>query len=293
MKMKHFITVPLILLAAGALLLAGCSRDSQNNAGNDEGRGYLTIKGSDTMVHLLSTWAESFMDSTPAEVSVTGGGSGTGIAALLNGTTDICAASREIKDKELQLANDKGITPIEIAVALDGIVVVVNPANPVNDLTVEQIGKIFSGAITSWDQVGGPAQPILLLSRESSSGTYVFFQETVLNKADYSPKARLMPGTSAVVQAVTADKWSIGYVGLGYSMEAAGEIKTLAVRPAPEKDLVSPSIESIKNGSYPIARALYFYTNGEPQGLVKAFIDFCLSPAGQKIVQETGYVQVN
>lgn len=255
---------------------------------------YLSIKGSDTMVHLTSEWAETFMNDYPEiNVSVTGGGSGTGIAALINGTTDICIASREIKENERKLAEQKGITPVEIPVAQDAIVVIVNPDNPVDELTMEQMKEIFSGAISNWNQIGGPDRPIFVLSRESSSGTYVFFQERVLSKADYTYRARLMPGTSAVVQNVSADIWSVGYVGLGYALEAIDRIKIILVKIDEKSPPVIPSEESVKKAEYPIARLLYFYTNGNPQGLVKKFIEFCLSDKGQKIVSDTGYVKIN
>jgi len=255
--------------------------------------GYVTIKGSDTMVHLVSSWAEAFMNKNKdAEVSVTGGGSGTGIAAMINGTTDICAASRDMKAKEIKLAEAKGLKPLEHIVARDGIAVVVNPKNPVGTLSVEQIGKIYTGAYTNWNQVGGPDKPILVLSRESSSGTYVFFQEHVLGKADFTTNARLMPATSAIIQSVGTDQWAIGYVGLGYAAEAGDKIKMLAVKEKAESPAVMPSEETVTSGEYSIARPLYLYTKGEPTGVLKDFIDFCKSPDGQKIVVETGYVAV-
>ena len=193
---KAMTTVPLALIALLSLgTIAGCSR----NADDSEGKTYITVKGSDTMVHLASTWAESFMEKHPdIEVSVTGGGSGTGIAALLNGTTDLCAASREIKKKELQLAQQKGLQPQEFVAARDGIAVIVNHKNPVSELTLEQLEKIFTGDFERWNQAGGSEEGILVLSRESSSGTYVFFQERVLQKKDYTPKAKLMPAREAL-----------------------------------------------------------------------------------------------
>jgi len=255
---------------------------------------YVTIKGSDTMVHLVSNWAEAYMNQHPdTDISVTGGGSGTGIAALLNGTTDICMASRKIKDKEIKTAEEKGERPNEIIVARDGIAVVVNPENPIDALSIEQIGKMYIGAYTRWKQVGGPDEPIGVLSRESSSGTYVFFQKRVMNKKDYTQDAMLLPSNSAIVQTVSQDKWSIGYVGLGYAMEAAGKVKILAVKEDEGSPAITPSVESVKSGHYAIARPLQYYTDGEPSGVVKDFIDFCLSNDGQKIVLETGYVPVN
>ncbi|MFQ5470881.1 MAG: PstS family phosphate ABC transporter substrate-binding protein [Gammaproteobacteria bacterium] len=276
-------------LAAAILLLAGCSKKDRGKSAN-----YLTIKGSDTMVHLASNWAEDYMNQHPdVNISVTGGGSGTGIAALINGTTDICIASRSIKDKEIKLVAKNGIEPKEYTVARDGITVVVSPENPVSELTIDQIGRIYRGSYTNWNAVGGPDQDIVVLSRESSSGTYVFFQKRVLNKQDYSKDAMLMPSNSAIIQTVSQDKWAIGYVGLGYAFEAADRIKMLTVRDGENGKPVTPSVESVKTGDYAIARPLHFYTNGEPTGVIKTFIDFCLSAEGQKIVLETGYVPVD
>jgi len=269
------------------LLAAGCGQKSGKESTS------LMIKGSDTMVHLVSSWAERFMAiDSGINISVTGGGSGTGIAALINGTTDICASSRDMKAAEKQQAIDKGITPLEIKVALDGRAVIIHPENPVAELTMEQIGKIYTGAYTNWKQVGGPDQKITVLSRESSSGTYVFFQEHVLNKQDYTPEARLMPATSAIIQAISTDKYSIGYVGLGYAEEAAQKVKVLGLKADDQSPAIFPSLETVLNNSYSIARALYLITNGEPQGAVRQFIDFCLSSEGQKIVAEVGYVPV-
>ena len=280
----------LLTMFAVATIMSGCSKSDDNSGGE---KTFITVKGSDTMVHLVSTWAEVFMKENPGlEVSVTGGGSGTGIAALLNGTTDICAASRKIKDKETKLAGQKGIIPREIVVARDGIAVVVNPANPVAELTIEQIGKIFTGATQRWDQVGGDDDSIEILSRESSSGTYVFFQEKVLNKKDYAQKAKLMPATSAIVQSVASNKNAIGYVGLGYAIAAKDKIKVLAVKTDDSSTSVIPSEQTVKSGEYEIARPLQLYTNGDVTGVVKKFIDFCLSSQGQEIVTQTGYVTV-
>jgi len=272
------------------MLISGCSR-RDNSTGSEQK--LITIKGSDTMVHLASSWAETFMMQNPdIEVSVTGGGSGTGIAALLNGTTDICAASRKIKDKELQLALEKNIHPHEIAVAKDGIAVVVHPNNPVKELTLEQLSKIFTDNSLRWSDVGGPDEEILVLSRESSSGTYVFFQEMVLKKQDYMQDAKLMPATSAIIQSVSTDKSAIGYVGLGYALAAKDKVKIISVKADDISPAVTPSEQTVKSGQYPIARPLFLYLNGEPQGTVKKFMDFCLSSAGQKVVTDTGYIAV-
>lgn len=288
-------TATVAAVAIAALVVFSATSCRRRGAGG--GRGYVTVKGSDTMVHLAGKWAEAFMDAHgEIEVSVTGGGSGTGIAALLNGTTDICAASRTIKPKERELATQEGLEPVEFTVARDGITVIVHPDNPVDSLSLEQIRDIYTGTYTNWKQLGGPAgqidQRIVVLSRESSSGTYVFFQEHVLQKRDYRQDALLLPATAAIIQSVASDRWSIGYVGLGYAVEAGKKVKMLAVRAGAGAAPVMPSEETVASGEYSIARPLHLYTAGEPAGAVKGFVDFCLGAEGQKIVRETGYVPV-
>jgi phosphate transport system substrate-binding protein len=289
-KIVKQIIVSAVTLGIALVLISGCSR--QEDSTGSEQR-FITIKGSDTMVHLVSSWAETFMKQNPdMEVSVTGGGSGTGIAALLNGTTNICAASRKIKNKELELALRKNIHPHEIVVAKDGIAVVVHPDNPVKELTLQQLSKIFTEKSFRWSDVGGHDEEILVLSRESSSGTYVFFQEMVLKKQDYMQDAKLMPATSAIIQSVSTDKLAIGYVGLGYALAAKDKVKIVAVKADDNSTAVMPSDQTVKTGQYPIARPLFLYLNGEPKGTVKKFMDFCLSVKGQAVVTETGYVSV-
>jgi len=283
-----------VALALGLLLataITGCdSGPSQQSAPVQT----LSVKGSDTMVHLVSSWTEEFMKAhAEIDISVTGGGSGTGIAALINGTTDICAASRDMKEKERKQAEGNKVSPMEIPVARDGIALIVHPENPVNGLTLDQLRLIYTGKITNWKEVGGADTPILLLSRESSSGTFIFFQEHVLNKEDFSSSARLLPGTSALVQAVAADRGAIAYVGLGFAAEAKGTAKTLGIQGKDQPAPVIPSEETVRSGAYAVSRPLFFYTNGAPKDTAKQFIDFCLSPAGQKIVRETGYVPVS
>ncbi|MBU0943706.1 MAG: phosphate ABC transporter substrate-binding protein [Proteobacteria bacterium] len=275
------------------LCFSSCDSGTSKNEAKKEAAEtrYLTIKGSDTMVHLVSAWAEDFMKlHQDVELSVTGGGSGTGIAGLINGTTDICASSRRINDKEMELAAGKGDTPMEVSVALDGIAVIVHPQNQVESLSLDQLQKIFTGEITNWQELGGADQPMLVFSRESSSGTYVFFQEHVMNRQDYTPRARLLPGTSALVQGVAADSGAIGYVGLGYVKNSADRIKAVSIQDQDGAPFIAPSNQAVQDGSYPIARHLFLYTNGDAQGTAKDFIDFTLSEQGQKIVQEAGYV---
>ena len=283
-----------VALALGLLLvtaITGCDSGPSQQAAPVQ---TLSIKGSDTMVHLVSSWTEEFMKANAeVDISVTGGGSGTGIAALINGTTDICAASRSMKEKERKQAEENKVSPVEIPVARDGIVLIVHPENTVNSLTIDQVRMIYTGKITNWKEVGGPDARIILLSRESSSGTFVFFQEHVLNKEDFSASARLLPGTSALVQAVAADRGAIAYVGLGFAAEAKGSTKTLGIQAGGQDKPVVPSEETVRSGAYAVSRPLFFYTNGAPKDTAKQFIDFCLSPAGQKIVRETGYVPVS
>jgi len=296
-----------VLLGAVALL-AGCPKPEEPAAAPPDAtppepaaatpaataEGSLTVTGSDTMVHLATAWAEEFMKANPkAQIAVNGGGSGVGLTALINGTTDVATASREIKDKEKEEAAAKGLTPTEHTVARDGIAVVVHPDNPISELTIEQLKKIFTGAVTNWKDVGGSDQPIGLLSRESSSGTYEFFREHALDKEDYSAKARLMPATSGIIEAVKQEQGAIGYVGLGYATEAGSAVKPLKVKADDAAPAVEPTEETVKSGEYGIARALYLYTNGEPEGLAKAYLDFALSEAGQRIVVDQGYVTIN
>jgi phosphate transport system substrate-binding protein len=250
----------------------------------------LTVKGSDTMVVLGQRWAEEYMKKNPkAAIQVTGGGSGTGISALINGTTDICVASRPMKDAEKkQLADKAGGPPIETAVARDGVSVYVNASNPINELTMAQLKAIFTGKVKSWKELGGPDAAIIPYSRENSSGTYVFFREQVLDNADYTPKVQSMPGTAAVVNAVVKEKFGIGYGGAAY----AKGIKIIKVKKDAGAAAVAPSDATIKDGTYPLSRPLFFYTRPNPSADIKAFTDWVLSPAGQAIVVKVGYFPI-
>ena len=286
-------TLVLVVVVVLSVSILGCGRPQATSPSSKTSKNAVTIKGSDTMVHLVATWAESYMKAQPGtEVSVTGGGSGVGIAALINGSTDICAASREMSAEEKEQAKQKGVVAKETIVARDGIAVIVHPSNPVNEATLEQLKKIFTGAWTDWQQVGGGPGGFLVLSRESSSGTYVFFQEHVLKKEDYTPKARLMPATSSIIQSVGEDKLAIGYVGLGYAAEAKGKVKILKIKANDTAPSVEPSEETVRNGTYSISRPLYFYTGENTSEPVNQFVQFCLGEAGQKIVRDTGYVSV-
>jgi phosphate transport system substrate-binding protein len=247
----------------------------------------ITIKGSDTLLRLGQRWSEVYMKAHPDVVlQISGGGSGTGIAALLNGTTDICEASRDMKQQEYDDGKAKGLSIFRVAVALDGIAVFLNEANPVKELSLAQLKGIYTGSITNWKDVGGPEHVIILYGRENSSGTYAYFKEFVLGNADYAEQTQTLPGTAAVVNAVAKDKFGIGYGGIAYGKG----VKYAAVKKADTTAAVVPSMETVTNGSYPISRELYWFFNGTPTGEMKNLLNWALSPDGQKIAEETDYV---
>jgi phosphate transport system substrate-binding protein len=274
----------LALLAAPVLLALvwGCAGGGRSGA--------VTVKGSDTMVILGQRWAEAYMTAHPgAVIQVTGGGSGTGFAALINGTTDICQGSRPIKDDEKkQLEARYGQPPHEIVVARDGLAVYLHESNPVAELTLEQISGIYTGTIARWSQVGGPDAPIVTYGRENSSGTYEYFKEHVLQKADFAASVQTLPGTAAVVNAVARDPNGIGYGGAAYLKG----VKECAVKRDDPTPGVLPNAENVRSGAYPISRGLYFYLRKAPEGPMKEFVDFVLSEPGQKLVTEVGYFPV-
>lgn len=260
------------------------------------GRNSIQIKGSDTMVNLAQGWAESYMEKNPGSfVAVTGGGSGTGIASLISGTCDIAMSSRNIKEKEIALAKQKGVTPYEIKVGLDGLAVVVNPNNPVGKLTIDELARIFKGKITNWKEVGGEDRKIVILSREVNSGTHLYFKEHVLRKADPDSKeefahgALMLPSSQAIADETAQNASAIGYYGMGY---ISPKQKPISVAQDKNSEYILPTIENVMSGEYPISRPLFLYTNGEPLGLVKEFIDFVLSEEGQQIVLKTDFVPV-
>ena len=246
--------------------------------------GAVTVKGSDTMVILVQRWAEGFMKKNPGtRMQVTGGGSGTGIAALINGTTEIAASSRPIKEAEVdKLRTRFSTTGAETAVAKDGVTFYVHESNGLSSLTMEQLKGIYLGDITDWKEVGGKPGKIVVYSRENSSGTYVFVKDNLLKGDDFAATAQTLPGTAAVVNAVAKEPNGIGYGGAAYSKG----IKELQVNG------VDPTMENIKSGKYPLSRDLYFYTRAKPGGEAKAFIDYALSAEGQEIVTKTGYFPV-
>jgi len=273
----------LLLVASSATLAALCG------CGGGRARA-VTVKGSDTMVILGQRWAEAYMAARPgAVIQVTGGGSGTGIAALINGTTDICQASRPMKDAErAQLRERTGEPPHEIVVARDGLAAYLNEHNPVVELTLAQLKQIYTGRITRWSRVGGRDAPIVLYGRENSSGTYEYFKEHVLEKADFAASVQTLPGTAAVVNAVARDPNGIGYGGAAYLKG----VKECAVKRDAASPGVLPSADNVRTGAYPISRALFFYTRKAPAGPMKDFVDFALSDPGQELVTRVGYFPV-
>lgn len=251
----------------------------------------VKIKGSDTLLPLAQKWSEVFMKKNPgSQISVTGGGSGVGIAALIDGTTDIASASRSMKMDEKLKLQDAGVGYKEVIVAYDALAVVVNKNNPVKKLTREQLEAIFTGKFTNWNQVGGENAKIIAYSRESSSGTYEFFKEHVLNKKNYSSSCLLMPATGAIIQSVSQTRGAIGYVGLAYINNT---IATISVSYDKGKTYIVPNETTAKNRTYPIVRPLYFYYLLKAEKSVKPLIDFILSVEGQKVVLQVGYVPLN
>ena len=283
-----------LLLAGTIWLLLGCGpQQPGDEAGSTGAAQIIENKGSDTLVNLALAWAEAYTQIFPeVRISVTGGGSGTGIAAMINGTVDIANASRAMKEEEIAAAEANGITPVEFTVAGDAIAVVVHPTNPVQGLTLAQISEIYTGKIDNWQQVGGEDRPIVLLSRESNSGTYVYFLENVVRLGDsesdllFSPDTLLMPSSEGISTEVRQNPNAIGYDGLGY---VTPDQKMLAVAQDAGGPFVLPAVETVNDGSYPIARALYMYTAGEPAGQVKAYLDWILNE-GQGLVKELGFV---
>jgi phosphate transport system substrate-binding protein len=256
----------------------------------------IQIKGSDTMVNLGQAWAEAFNKIHPdVNIAVTGGGSGTGITALINGTCDVCESSRAIEAKEIAQAKTKGIAPTEFIVAMDGIAVVVHPKNPIKNLTLAQLRDIFLGQIENWKDLGAPKKTIVILSREFNSGTHIFFKEHVLRRGnpkgpeEFSPASLMMPSSQAIADEVANNENAIGYYGMGYMSPRQ---KVIAVAADAKSPFIEPTIENVKSKTYPISRPLYLYTKGIPQGILKDFIDFVFSPAGQEIVKKTDFVPI-
>jgi len=284
-RMKRWLLLPIAGLLALAVALAGCASEST-----------ISIIGSNTVTPLSSVWAEEFMKTHDVSIAVSGPGSGVGIAALIDGTTDICQASRKMKSSEIEQAEANGVEPYEIQVATDALSVVVHPSNPVSVLTIAQLSAIYTNQITNWSEVGGNDAPIVALSRDTNSGTHVFFKEHVVQmlglptedkSLEYGSQVLFLPSTQEGVSEVAGNANAIFYPGLGYVTD---DVKPLAIKRTADDPAVLPSVETALDGTYPISRPLLYYTDGEPEGMVKEFIDYCLSEEGQAKVIEVGYV---
>ena len=288
--MKRLLTFFLL----SSFILTSCGSSNSNSSNSNSPANYIENKGSDTIVNLALAWAEQYQGDHPdVRISVTGGGSGTGIAALVNGTVDLANASRKIKDEETSEAQANGVTPVEHIIARDAIAVIVNPNNPVNELTLQQISDIYSGKYTNWQEVGGEDRPIVRLSRETNSGTHVYFLETVLrlgskeDKTLFSTNTLLLPSSEGIISEVRDNPNAIGYDGLGYVPK---DLKMVAIAKEAGGEYVLPSIAPVNDKTYAIARDLYMYTNGEPAGIIKDYLDWILSDEAQVIVAELGFV---
>ena len=292
-RFNNFLLLTSLLFTS--LLFTSCG-SSNNSTASDSPAKYIENKGSDTIVNLALAWAEKYQSDHPdVRISVTGGGSGTGIAALVNGTVDIANASRKIKDEEIAEAKTNGINPVEHIIARDAIAVIVNPNNPVSELTLQQISDIYSGKYVNWQEVGGENRPIVRLSRETNSGTHVYFLETVLRLGDkkdktlFSMDTLLLPSSEGIISEVRDNPNAIGYDGLGYVPK---DLKMVAIAKEAGGAYILPSIKTVNDKSYAIARDLYMYTNGEPAGLIKEYLDWILSDEAQLIVAQLGFVPV-
>jgi len=286
MNIRNMITKYTLILLIAVLVLAasGCTNKNTINATSS-----VLVKGSDTVLPLSQAEAEEYMILNPdSDITIIGGGSGVGITALIDGDTDIAMASREMKDAEISTAQQKGVDPIETTIAHDGIAVIVNPANPVDRLTFTQVRGIFNGTISNWKEVGGSDLQITVISRDSSSGTYEYFKENVLEGDDYRQDALTQAATGAIVQSVSQNKGAIGYVGLAYLNPSTKAVE-LSIDGT---KFVIPTIANVKSGEYPLSRALYYYTNGQPKGAIADFINYVLSAEGQTIVEDVGYIPI-
>jgi len=296
MNYKNFSIVFFALLIGSTLIFSGCKKKDTAE------KVVITVKGSDTMVNLAQKWAEVYMGKNAnVSIQVTGGGSGTGIAALFNKTTDLANSSRDIKEDELETAKQKGVLPVQHEVALDGIAVIVHPSNKVDNLTVQQVSDIFTGKITSWKQLGGENLPITLYGRENSSGTYEFFKEHVLGKdekgkqKDYATSTQVLQGTASLGESVARDVKGIGYGGVGYFAERK-DVKILHVKADVNSEAVSPvengkvNYEVIWSKKYSISRYLYCYTDQNVKPELKAYIDFIIGNEGQEVVKQMEYI---
>lgn len=295
-SMRKFVILFISILL---ILLTGCANQSDPNEPTTvpQAGGYIQNKGSDTIVNLALAWAEKYQQVKPdVRISVTGGGSGTGLTSLINGTVDIANASRQIKPEELEEAKKAGLDPQEFVIARDAIAIIVNPENPVDHLTLDQLSKIYRGEINNWSEVGGEDRIIVRLSRETNSGTHVYFLESVIrmgnndDKTIFTAETLLLPSSEGIISEVRDNPNAIGYDGLGYVTD---EVKMVAISSPASPDIyVIPSAETVSDNSYLISRNLYMYMQNKPVGIIKAYLDWITSAEAQAIVKELGFVPV-
>ena len=282
------------------IILCSCGpRKAQNTTPSESNtkKAYIENKGSDTLVNLALAWAEKYQnDHQDVQISVTGGGSGTGFTALINGSIDIANASREIKPEEIEEARKNGFEPVEFIVANDAIAVIVNPNNPISELTLEHVSRIYKGELNNWKELGGEDRPIVRLSRETNSGTHVYFLETVIrlgskeDKSIFSADTLLLPSSEGIIAEVSDNPNAIGYDGLGYVTK---DVKMIALAKTVGEPFVLPSAATVISNQYPVSRHLFMYTRGQPEGVEKDYIDWILSPEAQSIITELGFVPVD
>lgn len=291
MRIAFRLTALIILLS----LLSACTPTS-NDSSSPSASAYIQNKGSDTIVNLGLAWAEAYQKVKPeVRISVTGGGSGTGLTAMISGTVDIASASRKIKDEEIAAAEANGITPVEYVIARDAIAVIVNPENPIKELTMEQIARIYRGEVSNWSELGGDDRPIVRLSRETNSGTHVYFLEEVVrlgdknNKEIFSPDTLLLPSSEGIIAEVSDNPNAIGYDGLGYVTDT---VKVLGIAKTADQPYILPSVETVNNGEYPISRDLYMYIRKDASQAVLDYMAWILAPDAQKIVSQLGFVPI-
>jgi len=285
-----------LLFSLSIFLILFTSCRSGDDSDGDSGRSRaIQNKGSDTIVNIALAWAEAYREVDPSvSIAVTGGGSGTGIASLINGTVDIANASRSMKEGEIEDARSNGIEPVEHVIAIDALAVIVNIDNPVSELSIDQLADIFTGRITSWSEVGGNDARIILVSRETNSGTHVYFLEEVVRRGEkdnsdiFAPQTLLMPSSVGITSEVRRNPNAIGYDGLGYVDPLHEKVLSVAVNS--DSPYVAPSAMTAKEGTYPLSRDLYMYTAGEPDGAIAEYLSWILSPSGQKIVEDLGFV---
>jgi phosphate transport system substrate-binding protein len=274
MKMTRMLKIFMTSLVALSLLGGASALAAEN----------LVVNGSTTVLPIGQATAEAFMKKNPnVNISISGGGSGNGIKALIDKTTQVAMSSREMKKEEIKLAKSKGVNPMEHKVAIDALAPVVHPSNPVANLTIEQLSLIYQGKIRNWKEVGGKDMQIVVISRDTSSGTYESWQEKILHREKVTPRAQLQASSGAIVQTVSKNRYAIGYIGIGYLNQS---VKALTVN-----GVVANDANALK-GTYPIARPLYYYTNGQPKDVVAEYVKFVSSPEGQKIVKKEGFVPI-